>query len=134
MSQRQVRVHVRNTHPGLYRSIMALSLMSVGLAVNFWTSNPTFNPLGISKNLVGLIFFLLGGSQIIFLNLRDLREVRIGMAVSAFVMFCWGAANTQQALDGRASFQLPVLYLALSVLQFLLLIEPPVNPMTKKEP
>jgi len=48
-------------------------------------------------------------------------------------MLFWGASNAQQSLAGNASFQLPILYIALAVLQIPLLVEPPVNPMTKKE-
>lgn len=126
-----MRVKIRYTHPNLYRSIMTLSLMSLGLAVNFWTSNPTFNP--VPKDVVGVVFFLLGASQIVFLHL-NLRAVRIGMAISAFVMLFWGLTNTEQSFAGDASFQLPILYLALGVVQLFLLIESPVNPMTEREP
>lgn len=128
------QVRIRLTHPALYRSIMTLSIMSVGLAVNFWTSTPTFSPLGIPKNLIGGIFFLLGVSQLIYLNVfHDLRRVRVGLAVSLSFFFFWGLSNTIQAFAGNASFQLPILYVFLSVLHIPLLIEPPVNPMTRRE-
>lgn len=132
MTERQERVKIRYTHPNLYRLMMTLSFMSVGLAVNLWRSNPTFNPYGIDKTLVALIFCLLGISQIIFLNIGRLRAVRIGMALSSFTMVLWGWANTEQAFAGNASFQLPILYVALGVMQFLLLIEPPVNPVEQR--
>jgi hypothetical protein len=128
------RVKIRNTHPGLYHSIMTLSIMSVALAVNFWTSNPTFNPYDIPKNLIGVVFLLLGVSQLVFLNLfRDLRKVRLGLAVSLGFMLCWGIVNTQQFFAGNASLQLPILYVAVAALHVPLLVESPVNPMTRKE-
>lgn len=132
--RRHSRVNIRHTHPGLYHSIMTLGVMSVALAVNFWGSNPTFNPYGISKDLIGGIFFILGVSQLVFLNVfRDLRKVRLVLAASVSFMFFWGASNAQQSFAGEASFQLPILYLALAILQIPLLIEPPVNPMTHRE-
>lgn len=130
---RHDRVRIRLTHPGLFHSLMTLSVMHLGLAVNFWISNPTFNPYGISKNIIGVVFFLLGVSQQVFLNVfRNLRMVRIGLAASLTFMFFWGLSNTQQFFAGNASLQLPILYLALAVLQIPLLIESPVNPMTKR--
>ena len=133
--RRHSRVNIRNTHPGLYHSIMVLSLMSVALAVNFWISNPTFNPFGINKNLVGVIFFLLGAGQLTFLNLlRSLPMVRLGLTSSIFVMVSWGGSNVQQFVAGKASLQLPILYFALAGLQYVLLVESPVNPMTEKGP
>lgn len=131
---RHNRVNIRKTHPSLYRSIMVLSIMSVALAINFWTSNPTFNPLGIPKHVIGGVFALLGVGQIISLNvIHDLRRVRLGLAVSLAFMVAWGIVNTQQALAGNASFQLPILYVALGVLHYPLLVEAPVNLTTKRE-
>lgn len=128
------KVRIRNTHPALYRSILTLSVMSVALAVNFWTSNPTFNPLGISKNIIGGVFFALGTSQFTCLNvLHNLRMVRLLLAVSLSFMFFWGAVNSLQSFAGNASFQLPILYVALAVIHVPLLIESPVNPMTRRE-
>jgi len=127
------RVNIRKSHPALYHSIMTFGLMSIALAVNFWTSNPTFNPYGIPKSLVGAVFFLLGSSKLIFLNIfRDLRIVRVILALSISFHLFWGACSSQQSFDGKASFQLPILYIALAVLQMPLLVEAPVNPMTEK--
>lgn len=111
------RVNLRITYPGLYGSIMILSLMSVALAVNFWRSNPTFNPFGIPKDLIGGVFAMLGVSQIIFLNaFRHLRKVRYGLTASLSFMLMWGIGNTEQSFAGKASFQLPILYIALAAL------------------
>lgn len=112
---------------------MTVALTSVALAVNFWASNPTFNPYDIPKDRIGVIFVILGIGQLFFLNvIHSLRMVRIGLAASIGWMLFWGLSNTQQFFAGNASLQLPLLYLALAVLQIPLLIEAPVNPMTKK--
>lgn len=131
-AKRHNRVNIRRTHPGLYRSILTLSIMSVALAVNFWISNPTFNPYGIPKDLIGLVFFLLGWSQLIFLLFRDLRKVRLVLAISLGFMFFWGVTNTQQFFAGNASLQLPILYITIAALHVPILIESPVNPMTRQ--
>ena len=134
MVKRHNRVNIRLTHPGLYHSIMTLGLMSVALAVNFWITTPAFNPFSINKNAVGVVFFLLGTVQLVFLSVfRSLRMVRLGLAVSIFVMVSWGLSNVQQFINGHTSLQLPILYLTLAALQYVLLIESPVNPMTKKK-
>lgn len=132
--RKHLGVNIRRTHPALYRSIMTLSIMSVGLAANFWTSTPTFTPYGINKNLVGAIFFTLGIYQLFFLNVwRDLRKVRIGLAFSLGWILFWGISNTQQAFAGDASFQLPILLISVAVLHLPLLVESPVNPMTQRD-
>jgi hypothetical protein len=113
---------------------MVLGFMGLSLAVNFWFSKPTFNPYGWPKELIGTIFFVLGASQIVFLNVfRDLRMVRIALAVSISFMFFWGASNAQQFFAGKASLQLPILFITVSLLQIPLLLESPVNPMTEKK-
>lgn len=128
------RVQISKTHPSLYRALMTLSIMYLALGVNFWYSNPTFNPYGINKDIIGVIFFWLGASLIVFLNiLRDLRMVRIALAISISFMFFWGCSNAEQSFAGQASFQLPILYVAFSFLQIPLLTESPVNPMTEKK-
>lgn len=125
------RVNIRRRHPSLYLSIMVLAIMSVSLAVNFWTSTPTFTPFNVNNNLVGIVFFVLGVGQLVFLNLvRNLTMVRLGSAFSIFFMVAWGLGNAQQSIEGKASFQLPIVYIALAALHYLLLQEPPVNPIT----
>lgn len=127
------KLRIRATHPALWRSIMIVCLASIALAVNFWFSNPTFNPYEIPKDNVGWIFFALGISQLFFLNVvHSLRMVRIGLATSLFWTLFWGASNTQQFFAGNASLQLPILYLAFAALQIPLLVESPVNPMTRR--
>lgn len=126
-------VNIRKAHPGLYRSIMIVAVMSVALAANFLLSKPTFNPYGWHKAYIGTIFAVLGASQFVFLNMfRDLRKVRFVLAVSIAWMFFWGGSNAQQFFNGKASLQLPIMYFAVCFLQIPLLIEAPVNPMTRK--
>lgn len=128
------RVNIRKSHPALYRALMTLACMGMALAINFWFSKPTFNPYGVPKEYVGVIFFLLGFSQIVFLNLfHDLRMVRITLAISVSFMFFWGVSNSQQFFAGNASLQLPILYVTISIMQIPLLIESPINPMTEKK-
>lgn len=128
------KVRIRSTHPALYRQLMILSVMSVLLAVNFWRYTPTFVPFNIPKDRVGAVFFVLGVSQFLFLNVfHQLRLVRATLAVSLSFMLFWGASNTQQAFAGNASFQLPILLITLAVLHIPLLVESPVNPMTERE-
>lgn len=134
LPRRQNRVVIRKSHPSLYRSLMVLAIMSVAMAVNFWTSNPTFDPFGIDNNLIGGIFLLIGVWHLVYLNLiHNLKLVRLGSTFAIFFMTAWGLGNMQQSLAGRASFQLPILYLALAGVYYLLLGEPPVNPMTRQQ-
>lgn len=132
--RRHRKLNIRHSHPALYHSIMVLALGSIALAVNFWTSRPTFNPFSIPKEVVGCVFFALGVSQLVFLNVvRDLRMVRLALAASIAVNLAWGLSNTQQWINGKASLQLPILYVAIALLQRPLLTEAPVNPMTEIE-
>lgn len=125
---------IRKSHPALYRALIALGCMCIALAVNFWFSKPTFNPYGVPKEYIGVIFFILGSALIVFLNVfRDLRMVRIVHAATISFMFFWGLSNAQQFFAGNASLQLPILYIAMALMQIPLLIEPPVNPMTEKK-
>lgn len=126
------QINLRRSHPGLYKLTMVFAIMSLLLAVNFWTSNPTFHPFDIPKNLVGVVFVVLGMWQVIFLNVvRNLKMVRLGSMAMVFFLAAWGLGNMQQSIAGKASFQLPILYIALAALHYLVLVEPPVNPMTR---
>lgn len=127
-------VSIRKTHPNLYLSLMIVAIMSIGLSLNFYFYTPTFNPYGINKEVVGAIFLILGFSQLIFLNLyHNLKLVRLVLAISISFMLFWGVSNTQQAFAGKASFQLPVLYIGLALIQLPLLVEPSTNPMTSSK-
>lgn len=121
---RRVRRQLRALGSVLYYSITILSVMSVGLAVNFWTSTPTFNPYGIPKDLIGVIFGLLGVSHLIFLNaLQGLRKLRLSLTTSGSFMTFWGISNTQQAFAGNASFQLPILLVAVALLHLPMVVK-----------
>jgi hypothetical protein len=128
------KVNIRKSHPALYRALMTLGCMYIALALNFWFAKPAFNPYDWPKEFIGAIFSLLGFSLIVFLNIfRELRIIRIVLAVSVSFMFFWGFSNAQQFFAGKASLQLPLLYVAVSIMQIPLLIESPVNPMTEKK-
>lgn len=134
MTDETKRLNLRKSHPGLYHSIFTVASMGVALAINFWFSNPTFNPYGIDKNIIGTIFALIGISQFVFLVMvRDLRMVRLMLAVSLSWMMFWGLSNTQQFFAGRSSAQLPILFITVAIMQIPLLIEAPVNPFTRKK-
>lgn len=127
-------VMIRKSHPALYKAIMTTALMCVALSFNFWFSTPTFNPYGIPKNIVGLIFFVLGASQVVFLNwFHELRLVRLVQTATFVFMLIWGVSNAEQWVNGKSSLQLPILFVAFAFLQIPLLTESPVNPMTEKK-
>lgn len=134
MAAKYSGVNIRKSHPTLYRSIMALALMRVALAFNFWFARPTFTPYGIHKNWAGIVFVALGLSQLVFLHLfRDVNKIRLVLALSGAVMLVWGLVNTQQFFAGNASLQLPILYVGIAALQLVLLLEPIVNPMSERK-
>jgi len=136
-SQKQQRVNLRKSHPFMFRSIIVIASMHVALGLNFWglgfLPRPTFEPYGIPTQIIATVFLLLGVTQIVFITvMRDLRIVRLILALSVGWMMFWGLSNTQQVLAGDASLQLPILYVTISILQVPLLIESPVNPFTEK--
>lgn len=127
------RVDIRKRHPNLYYLITVFCFMNIALGFNFFFTTPTFDPLHIPKWAIGTIFMAVGVSKLFFLNVsRNLKVLRALMAFCVALLFFWGLANTQQFFAGRSSLQLPLLYLALSFLQFPVLIEPAVNPVTEK--
>lgn len=129
------KVDIHKRHPNLYYMITVFCFLNIALGFNFYFSQPTFDPLHIHKNVIGTIFMVLGVSKLLFLNVsRNLKVLRALMAFGVGLLFFWGLANTQQFFAGKSSLQLPLLYLALSFLQFPMLIEPAVNPVTQKIP
>lgn len=128
------KVDIHKTHPNLYYGMMILSVMRVLLAVNFWTSSPTFNPFSINKHYVGIVFFVIGFSQLVFLNLyRNLHWIRRIQTLSLVVLIMWGMGNMQQSFAGKASFQLPIFCIGLALLHIPMILEPPINPMTERK-
>lgn len=125
---------IRKSNPGLYHSMMVFGVMDITLGLNFFFSTPTFDPYGIPKIVPAMVFTILGVGQLLSLNaFHNLKMARIITAISLGFMFFWGLGNTQQFFDGKASLQLPILYVSLSILQVLSLIESPVNRMTERE-
>lgn len=130
--RQQRGVNIRLTHPALYRSIRNLALGCIALAINFWTSHPTFTPLSIPNVVTGTVFAVLGVTQLVYLCVvRDLRWVRRVFAAVIGVNLVWGLINTQQWINGRASLQLPIYILIVAAQARPWLVEAPVNPMTE---
>lgn len=127
------RSDLRRTNPLFHDLVFVCALGAIALAANFWRYTPTFNPKVLTvtppKDLVGIIFLVLGVAQLVCLIvLRDLHKLRLVLAVSAGFTCCWGLANTQQAFAGKASLQLPILLVVIfSATQLLLLIHAPVD-------
>lgn len=125
------RVSMRKSHPNLYKAFMVFSIMFIALAINLYLTKPTFAPYGLPKDAIATVFLVLGVSKIIFLNFyHNLKVVRLLVAIATAFMVFWGVSNTQQAFAGKASFQLPILFVSLAILNLFLLIEPASNPMT----
>lgn len=129
------QVRIRNTHPGLYRWIMTLALISGALALNYWFAPPpTFRPYNISENVIGAIFCSLAVWQLAALNVfHHLRMVRLGEAASFLFLLVWGVVNTQQGFAGKASFALPIFCIGIAALHVWALIESAVNPAEQRE-
>lgn len=124
-------INLRHSHPNLYRGITTFAVINIALAANFFYANPTFNPYGIDKNIVGAIFLILGISKIAFLNVyRSLKHVRLVMALEIVFMLFWGVGSTITFFTGQTSLQLFVLYVGMAVNELFLLLEPPANPVT----
>lgn len=125
------KVYLRKTHPLLYHFLMAIACLWIALAFNFWYRTPTFNPVPVQVPIIAC--GILGVLLLVFLNLhRDLRLMRLTLMLSVAWSLFWGIINSRQSFDGLASFQVPILFIFLAVGQGLLLIESPVNPMTRK--
>lgn len=123
------RVSLYQSHPNLFRSLLTVAGMQIALAVNFFTSHPTFNPL--PRNVIGSVFGVLGvGLAFVLTVHRRLVLVRLLTAASVFVWGGWGFLNTKQWFDGKASLQLPILYVGFALFVIWQLVEPWVNPIT----
>lgn len=124
-------VSIRESHPNMYKLLMIIAVMFIALAVNLYFSKPTFRPYGIQKELIATVYLILGVGKIVFLNLHhNLKMVRLIMAIATGFMLFWGVSNTQQSFAGKASFQLPILFVTLALLNLALLLEPSSNPLT----
>lgn len=125
------RVNLRNTHRGLWRTYMVFAIGGVGLGLNFIFTKPTFNPYDVPKEWVGLIFLVMGLLIFIFLNLyRSLRLIRASIATIAGFMVFWGVGASFTFFQGKTSLQNFIVYMMLSALGYVWLVEPFVNPIT----
>lgn len=126
------RVYLRHTHPNLYRSLMTVALIFVGLGLNFlFGPPPTFRQYNLSPDAIGSGFLALGSANLLFLNVyKNLNAVRVVLILGIFYMILWGVGTTQTAFEGTSSFQLCILYFGLAALQAPLLLEPFFNPVT----
>lgn len=112
------RVSIRKSHPASWFTIMVVGAGSVAWAFNFWTSNPTFNPYSVSKNVIGVVFFALGFGQLFFLNVYQSRRMTWILVLTSIIwMSFWGFANTEQFRAGNASLQLPIAFLIVALIQ-----------------
>jgi len=127
------QVHIRKTHPNLFRLILSGSVFTILLGINFLYKTPTFNPYGIPKAWIAFVFLTLGIVKLVaVLFTHDLRVVRLTMMIASFWEGLWGLLNLEQGFRGTASFQLPIWCLWVATWQLILLLEPVVNPMTRK--
>lgn len=126
-------VNINQTHPNMFRSVLTFGLINCALGLNFIFTKPTFNPYEIDKGIIGAIFLALGISKIIFLLLyRNLKAVRFVMFLEIVFMIFWGIGTSITFFQGKTSLQLFVLYAGLAAIETFLLLEPAVNPVTKK--
>lgn len=128
------KVNLRLTHPGLYKSIMLFAVLTLAMAWNYFNYKPTFSPYNIEKEVIGSIFLSVGVVFLLLLNVfRNFKLLRTTEAIAAALLIFWAVINTKQAFEGKASFALPILllYAAFTILKDLL--EPPVNPMTRRD-
>jgi hypothetical protein len=125
---------LRNTHPNLWKTYLAYAVLSIALGANFWWLTPTFMPLEIPKEPVGLAFAGCGAVKLaLLLANAPNRWLRRSMALSVFLYSSWAGASTYQFFDlSQTSMQLPIAYMGLAALGVGLLIEPFVNPATAK--
>jgi hypothetical protein len=126
-------INLRNTHPGLYRATMVAATASILLGLNFFFLTPTFQVYEASYTIWASVFLGLGVFKIVFLNARrNLKLVRLFMALSVSFLLFFGIGTMQPWIEGEGSLQLPILYLALALLQLPLLLEPFINPWTAR--
>lgn len=126
-------VDLRATHPNLFRMVLLLGVLFVGLGLNFFLLVPTFPVYGAPYELWATIFVALGSAKLLLLGFyKKLRVLRLVMATCiAFTLF-FGVGTMQPWFMGEGSLQLPMLYLAVALIELPLLIEPYKNPVTER--
>lgn len=129
-------IKISETHPTLYRILMVLSVVSIALAVNFLAGlggvlRPTFSIWSFPNTVWAAIFLISSANSIVALNFyRRLRWVRRTMAFSAAYMLFLTVGTSVPGWEGNASFQLPIVYAGIALIQLVLLWEPFINPKT----
>lgn len=127
------QVNIRLTHRLVYRLLSSFAIFGVLSAVNFWTANPTFNPLGINKSWIAVVYLLLGLWQLFWLNVRrSLDMVRLGTSAIVGWLVIWGGGNMEQVFDGKASWQLPLWCGLGAIWHWWILQEPVFNPISEQ--
>jgi hypothetical protein len=124
---------LRQLHPNLYFSVMFYACWAILLGVNFLVFTPTYLIFSLPNQLWGSVLLGIGVSELVFLNIRQvLKFVRLSMAASISLCGILAVGTCQPFAEGVGSLQLPIMYAFLAAFQFPLLIEPPVNPWTKR--
>lgn len=124
----------RKAHPNLYRQVITCGLICVALGLNFLFLKPTFNPLDVPKEIFGVIFLILGASNLFFLNVYKAKILRLTMAITTGFLVFYGLILVVQFFQlKQTSLQLPITYLGLAGYALFSLLEPFSNPATSKE-
>lgn len=123
---------MRTAHPNLYGMYITYALLGIALGLNFIFLHPAFQPLGIPKWTIGAAFVVCGAIQLtLLLFVWNPTALRLLMALAVALMTFWAAVLTWEYFRlHQTSLQLPITYVGLAALGFLLLAEPFINPVT----
>jgi hypothetical protein len=128
-----IDVSLRLLHPALYRAVMLYATGFVALGINFLIFTPTYLIFGMPNELWGALLLAIGATELFFLNVVNrLSHVRQAMAAGIALCLILAAGTCEPFIHHVGSLQLPLMYLGLAATQYPLLIEPPVNPWTKR--
>lgn len=126
-------IDIRKTHPNLYWMVMIVAVVCVLLAANFFWLKPAFEVFHLSNYVWATAFLALGVAKILFLNVYiNLHAVRMTMGFSVGYIFFFAVGTCEPWIDGEGSLQLPIIYLGMAAVQFVMLIEPFLNLWTAK--
>lgn len=125
---------MKDHHPNLYNMYMVYAVLSIAMGLNFIFLNPSFDPFGVPKEVVGATFLGCGVTKAsLLLWVRSATMLRLSMALSVAIMSFWsGVLTVDFFLRSLTSLQLPLTYIGLAVLGFLLIVEPFTNPATER--
>lgn len=124
---------MRKAHPNLYKAYASYALLSISLGLNFLFLTPTFMPLNFPKEPIGIALVVCGVTKAILLILRMPGSIwlRLSLTLTVFIYSFWAGATTFDFFRlSQTSMQLPLTYIGLAVLGFVLLSEPFTNPAT----